>query len=78
MLVKGGVELLRGASPLLPTFLWVEGPPRVQILLTCGWGNTIWGPPYWHSISNEIEEAVASPRRDLGGLRFQTGFGAGA
>lgn len=41
-------------------------------------GGTPRDPPCWHSTSNGIEEAAASPRRDLGGLRFQTGFGAGA
>lgn len=41
-------------------------------------GGTARDPPCWHSTSNGIEEAAASPRRDLGGLRFQTGFGAGA
>lgn len=43
-----------------------------------GAGGTAQDPPHGHSGCNGIEEAAASPRRDLAGLRFQTGFGAGA
>lgn len=45
-------------------------PPRA--------GGAAQDPLGWHSTFNGIEEAAASPGRDLGGLRFQMGFGAGA
>lgn len=41
-------------------------------------GGMVRDPSPWHSTSNGIAEAAASPGGDLGGLRFQTGFGAEA
>lgn len=61
-------------SPLLTGFL-----PSRDVVLTPSVLEAQPGSPLcWHSTSNGIEEPAASSRRDLGGLRFQEGFGAGA
>lgn len=66
--------------PFLPSpalFCRFYAPQRYNFP-SAGAGGTAQDPLHQHSSHNGIEEAASSPRRDLGGLRFQTGFGAGA
>jgi len=75
-----GSQELGGLFPFLPPlalFCRFCAPQR-HGFPSAGAGGTAQDPLHQHSAHNGIEEAASSPRRDLGGLRFQTGFGAGA